>query len=71
MTDRNGKTTLRSAVTGEDHLYYAMEEISLAQLPHDAVHLPFTGAETNTYRVMQHFTDDTGSIDDGYRSYSR
>ena len=47
--DREGRKTLRSAVTGTDHLYNAMEDVWLA------------GVSTNgQYRVTQHFYDALG-----------
>ncbi|MGI6495970.1 MAG: hypothetical protein ACOX5G_07755, partial [Kiritimatiellia bacterium] len=53
--DRNGFKTLRSAETGKDHLYYAIEEESLAQLPgygyghRTTMHfMDALGRETNT-----------------------
>ncbi|MGI6494683.1 MAG: RHS repeat-associated core domain-containing protein [Kiritimatiellia bacterium] len=53
--DRNGFKTLRSAETGKDHLYYATEEESLAQLPgygyghRTTMHfMDALGRETNT-----------------------
>ena len=47
--DREGRKTLRSAQTGTDHLYNAMEDVWLA------------GVSTNgQYRVTQHFYDALG-----------
>ena len=46
--DREGRMTRRSAVTGTDHLYYAEEEVWLADV------------STNGYRVTQHFLDALG-----------
>ena len=47
--DRQGRKTLRSAVTGQDRLYYADEEVWLR------------GVSTNgKYRVTQHFFDGLG-----------
>ena len=46
--DREGRTTLRSGVTGRDHLYYAEEEAWLAALG------------TNGHKVTQHFVDGFG-----------
>ena len=47
--DREGRKALRSAVTGTDHLYNAMEDVWLA------------GVSTNgQYRVTQHFYDALG-----------
>ncbi len=61
--DRSGAKTLRSAKTGEDHLYYATEEVSLAELPHVrryAPYDPFLTADYNAYRAIQHFMDALG-----------
>ncbi len=60
--DRNGRKTLRSAVTGQDHLYYAMEEVYLADLPHDNRYVPYEmfASDYNAYRVTQHFMDALG-----------
>ena len=60
--DRNGMKTVRSATTGRDHLYYAMEEVSLAQLPHDNRYIPYGTLRSvdNHYRVTQHFMDALG-----------
>ncbi len=65
---RDGAKTLRSATTGKDSLYYAMEEVSLAQLPHDdnpgSQILPYEvqgPSEANSaYRVTQRFMDAFG-----------
>ena len=64
--DRTGRKVLRSAVTGEDHLYYAMEEVSLGQLPNANGNAPgyapyenYTSGD-NHYRVTQHFMDALG-----------
>ena len=46
--DREGRRTLRSGVTGQDHLYYAEEEVWLQ----DVV--------SNGYKVTQHFVDAFG-----------
>ncbi|MBP5543276.1 MAG: RHS repeat protein, partial [Kiritimatiellae bacterium] len=64
----DGAKTLRSATTGKDSLYYAMEEVSLAQLPHDdnpgSQMLPYEvqgPSEANSaYRVTQRFMDAFG-----------
>ena len=48
-TDREGRKTLRSAVTGEDHLYWADEEVWLAEV-----------STNGDYRVTQHFVDGLG-----------
>jgi len=48
--NRDGTKTLRSAETGKDHLYYAMEEVSLADLPGGG----------NGHRITQHFMDALG-----------
>ena len=61
--DRTGRKVLRSAVTGEDHLYYAMEEVSLGQMENvkckvknwRAGNVPEGG-----YRAVQHFFDALG-----------
>ena len=47
--DRTGRKVLRSAVTGEDRLYYAMEEVWLADV-----------STNGQYRVTQHFMDALG-----------
>ena len=47
--DREGRKTLRSAVTGEDHLYWADEEVWLRAFGTGGVH-----------RVVQHFCDGFG-----------
>ena len=47
--DREGRRTLRSAVTGLDGLYYADEEVWLAGL-----------TSNGEYRVVQHFFDGLG-----------
>ena len=64
--DRAGRKVLRSAVTGEDHLYYAVEEVSLGQLPNANGNAPgyapyenYTSGD-NHYRVTQHFMDALG-----------
>ena len=64
--DRAGRKVLRSAVTGEDHLYYAMEDVSLGQLPNANANAPgyapyenYTSGD-NHYRVTQHFMDALG-----------
>ncbi len=48
-TDREGRTTLRSAQTGTDHLYYAIEDVWLANL-----------STNGAFRVTQHFFDALG-----------
>ena len=60
--DRTGRKVLRSAVTGEDHLYYAMEEVGLASLPMDETYAPYAGygEDESHYRVTQHFIDALG-----------
>ncbi|MGN0845531.1 MAG: RHS repeat domain-containing protein, partial [Kiritimatiellia bacterium] len=64
--DRTRRKVLRSAVTGEDHLYYAMEEVSLGQLPNangnTPGYAPYENYATgdNHYRVTQHFLDALG-----------
>ncbi len=64
--DRAGRKVLRSAVTGEDHLYYAVEEVSLGLLPNANGNAPgyapyenYTSGD-NHYRVTQHFMDALG-----------
>ena len=64
--DRTGRKVLRSAVMGEDHLYYAMEEVSLGLLPNANGNAPgyapyenYTSGD-NHYRVTQHFMDALG-----------
>ena len=47
--DREGRKTLRSAVTGTDHLYNAMEDVWLADV-----------STNGQYRVTQHFYDALG-----------
>ena len=47
--DREGRTVLRSAKTGEDHLYYAEEDVWLADVSANGAH-----------RVRQHFFDALG-----------
>lgn len=46
--DRQGRTVLRSAVTGEDRLYWADEDVWLADV------------QTNGHRVTRHFCDGFG-----------
>ena len=46
--DREGRRTLRSAVTGQDGLYYAMEDVWLSDVA------------TNGFKVTQHFFDGLG-----------
>ncbi len=62
--DRTGAKTLRSALTGLDHLYYAMEEVSLGQLPHDSKYVAYDNvtseSDFNAFRVTQHFMDALG-----------
>ena len=47
--DRNGRRSLRSAVTGQDRLYYAEEDVWLRDLSTNGLH-----------RVTQHFMDGLG-----------
>ncbi len=55
-TDRNGVKTLRSAVTGQDHLYYALEEVTLRERP-----MSFNvGDLIQGHRVTQYFMDALG-----------
>ena len=58
--DRSGRKTLRSALTGQDHLYYAEEEISLADLPQDNRYISYEYEPDGAYRVTQHFMDAFG-----------
>ena len=64
--DRAGAKTLRSAAPGHHRLYYADEEVSLAELPHDDwfVAWDYSGGGWSgvpvTYRVTQHFMDASG-----------
>ncbi len=64
--DRTGRKVLRSAVTGQDHLYYAMEEVGLGELPNANDNIPTYapyegyGANEEHYRVTQHFMDALG-----------
>lgn len=46
--DREGRLTVRSAVTGEDKVYYAEEKVYLNEL------------QTNGFEVVQHFMDALG-----------
>ena len=55
--DRDGNKVLRSAVTGSDHLYHAMEEVSLRELTEAD---PFYYAPARYFRVTQHFMDALG-----------
>ena len=48
-TDREGRKTLRSAVTGQDRLYYAEEDVYLGEISSGGGH-----------RVTQHFLDVLG-----------
>lgn len=52
--DREGRKTLRSAKTGNDHLYYAEEEVWLAELGNGE------RESGNGFRVTQHFFDGLG-----------
>lgn len=60
--DRTGRKVLRSAQTGTDHLYNAMEEVSLSELPHDNRYIPYGSSRSvdSHYRVTQHFMDAMG-----------
>jgi len=60
--DRTCRKVLRSALTGQDHLYYATEEVSLAGMPHDNRYIPYgtSSSVDNHYRVTQHFMDALG-----------
>ncbi|MGI5870375.1 MAG: RHS repeat-associated core domain-containing protein, partial [Kiritimatiellia bacterium] len=55
--DRNGFKTLRSAETGKDHLYYAIEEVSLREITERASAFP---PFASGFRVTQHFMDALG-----------
>ncbi len=55
--DRNGFKTLRSAVTGKDHLYYAIEEVSLREITENH---PTYYAPARHFWVTQHFMDALG-----------
>ena len=61
--DRTGAKTLRSAAPGRHRMYYADEEVSLAELPHDETFIAWAGNYSGvirTYRVTQHFMDSYG-----------
>ena len=66
--DRDSAKTLRSATTGQDSLYWAAEEVSLAQLPHDdnpgGQVFPYEVQEyadaNSAYRTTQRFFDAFG-----------
>jgi RHS repeat-associated protein len=61
--DRDGNKILRSAVTGSDHLNHAMEDVSLAGLPHDELYVPYANwysTDFNAFRVTQHYFDALG-----------
>ena len=65
--DRTGAKTLRSATTGTDRLYYAEEEVSLAELPPGTLSftVPGLGYEEQGggrayFRVTKHFLDGLG-----------
>ncbi len=55
--DREGRKTLRSAQTGTDHLYNAMEDVWLADVGNGEWG---TGNGANGFRVTQHFYDALG-----------
>ena len=57
---RDGRKVLRSAQTGTDHLYYAMEEVSLADLPRITNSAAYGGWPQGLYRTTQHFLDALG-----------
>ena len=57
---RDGRKVLRSAQTGTDHLYYATEEVSLAELPRIATSSLYGGWPQESYRTTQHFMDALG-----------
>ena len=60
--DRTGAKTLRSATTGTDRLYYAEEEVSLAELPHDELTPEgwWTIYYRDGFRATLHFFDALG-----------
>lgn len=60
--DRTGHKVLRSALTGKDHLYYAIEEVSMSALPHDNRYIPYgiSSSVDSHYRITQHFMDALG-----------
>ena len=55
--DRLGRKVLRSALTGQDGLYYAEEEVWLGDLGNGEWG---TGNGTNGFKVTQHFMDGLG-----------
>ncbi|MBQ6923935.1 MAG: RHS repeat protein [Kiritimatiellae bacterium] len=64
--DRDGRRTVRSAVTGEDMLYYANLETSLGEIPAHDYFGPYadrdwwTSQDATSYRITQHFMDASG-----------
>jgi RHS repeat-associated protein len=65
--DRDGRKTVRSALTGEDRLYYANLEPSIANYPHFGSYGPHAEDLTywyktvyQTFRITQHFMDAVG-----------
>ncbi len=65
--DRDGRKTVRSALTGQDRLYYANLEPSIADFPHFGSFGPHAPDRTywgrvtyNTFRITQHFMDAFG-----------
>ena len=63
---RDGFKTVRSAVTGEDHLYYANLDVSFGDLPVYDRFGPYsdpsrwTSQDYHSFRVTQHFMDAIG-----------
>ncbi|MBQ6246038.1 MAG: hypothetical protein IJK04_04175, partial [Kiritimatiellae bacterium] len=64
--DRDGRKTVRSAITGEDRLYYAMLETSLGEIPSHEYIGPYddfswwTPQDQHSFRITQHFMDAIG-----------
>ena len=59
--DREGRKVLRSAKTGNDHLYYAEEDVWLAELGNERWDMGNeSGATGSGYRITQHFFDGLG-----------
>lgn len=56
--DRDGAKTVRSATTGQDHLYYAMEQISIRELVE--ADRPNADPAARYIPVTQHFMDALG-----------
>ena len=57
--DREGRKTLRSAQTGTDHLYHAMEDVWLGEIG-SGEQGTGRGATNKNFRVTQHFFDALG-----------